>query len=94
MYAEDRIAQIHPRADGWIERLNVRAVGDRVKKGGLLYEIYSPALETAQAEFLQVLRRNNPNVVKASRHRLWALGISEDRIKAPRDRSKARGRRG
>ncbi len=82
MYAEDRIAQIHPRADGWIERLNVRAVGDRVKKGGLLYEIYSPALETAQAEFLQVLRRNNPNVVKASRHRLWALGISEDRIKA------------
>ena len=60
----------------------MRAVGDRVKKGGLLYEIYSPALETAKAEFLQVLRRNNPNVVKASRHRLWALGISEDRIKA------------
>ena len=82
MYAEDRIAHIHPRADGWIERLNVRAVGDAVEKGDLLYQIYSPALVNAQAEFLQVLRRNRSNVVKASRQRLRALGISENRIRA------------
>jgi Cu(I)/Ag(I) efflux system membrane fusion protein len=82
MYDEDRIAQVHPRADGWIERMHVRAVGDSVKKGDLLYEIYSPALVNAQAEFLQVLRRNKSNVIKESRRRLRALGISEDQIKA------------
>ena len=82
VYAEDRIAHIHPRASGWIERLNVRAVGDAVIKGDLLYQIYSPALVNAQAEFLQVLRRNRSNVIKASRQRLRALGISEYRIKA------------
>ena len=41
-YDEDKLVHIHPRVQGWIEKLHVKAIGDPVKKGQPLYEIYSP----------------------------------------------------
>ena len=43
-YDEDRLVHIHPRVQGWVEKLHVSAVGDPVKKDQPLYEIYSPEL--------------------------------------------------
>jgi membrane fusion protein, copper/silver efflux system len=51
---------IHMRSEGWIERLRVHFVGERVAAGDMLFEIYSPALVNAQEELLQALRVGQP----------------------------------
>ena len=80
MFDEERVANIHLRASGWIERLAVRADGEAVAKGALLFEVYSPDLVNAQAEFLQALRGGRPQLVQASRDRLRALDIADAQI--------------
>ena len=82
MLDEDRISHIHMRAKGWIQNLKVRSEGDRVKKGQLLYEFYSPDLVNAQEEYLQAVRSGQRSLISASRDKLIALAISEQQIKA------------
>lgn len=41
---------VAPRFEGWIERLHVNAVGDRVKKGQPLFTAYSPELQSTGEE--------------------------------------------
>lgn len=80
-YDEGRIGHVHMRADGWIERLVVKSVGERVKAGELLFEIYAPTLANAQEEFLQSLRVGQRALIAASRERLLALGIDARQIR-------------
>jgi membrane fusion protein, copper/silver efflux system len=80
-YDETRISHIHTRTDGWIERLTVRAEGERVEKNQLLFELYSPTLVNAQEEYLQSLVNENKSLKEASKQRLIALGISNSQIK-------------
>jgi membrane fusion protein, copper/silver efflux system len=47
---ERRIVTVESRAAGWIERLEVRAEGDAVKKGQRLAALYSPELYAARQE--------------------------------------------
>jgi Cu(I)/Ag(I) efflux system membrane fusion protein len=82
MFDEERVAHIHLRSSGWIERLAVRSVGEAVSEGDLLLEVYSPDLVNAQAEYLQALRSNRTNLIEASRGRLRALGIADQQISA------------
>ena len=56
-YEEPKQFSINSKIDGWVERLHVNETGQVVKKGAPLLEIYSPALVSAQEEFL--LARNN-----------------------------------
>ena len=51
-YDEGRIYTVNTKFDGWIERLYVDFVGDKVSKGQPLFDIYSPQLVTAQEEYL------------------------------------------
>lgn len=74
-YDERRLQQVRPRAEGWIEDLAVRAVGETVEAGQRLFTIYSPMLESAQQEYLDALRIGNRDLIDASRERLRALGI-------------------
>ena len=74
-YDEDLLVHIHPRVEGWVEKLYVKAEGDPVKKGQALYEIYSPALVNAQEELLLAIERKNKRLVKAAEERLTALQI-------------------
>ena len=54
-YDETRIAHVHPRAEGWIEGLAVRAEGEPVTKGQALAQLYSPDILSAQVDFLIAL---------------------------------------
>jgi len=56
-YEEPKQFSINSKIDGWVERLHVNETGQVVKKGAPLLDIYSPALVSAQEEFL--LARNN-----------------------------------
>ena len=79
-YDEDKLVHIHPRVQGWIEKLYVKAVGDPVKKGQALYEIYSPELVNAQEELLLALDRKNSRLISAAQNRLAALQLPKSAI--------------
>ncbi|MFT5395986.1 MAG: Cu(I)/Ag(I) efflux system membrane fusion protein [Gammaproteobacteria bacterium] len=79
-YDETRINHIHTRTEGWIEKLQVRAEGEKVKRGQLLFELYSPLLVNAQEEYLQALASGNRRLAGASQEKLSALGISKSQI--------------
>jgi len=79
-YDEDKLVHIHPRVEGWIEKLYVKAAGDPVEKGQPLYEIYSPALVNAQEELLLALDRKNKRLILAAGERLKALQLPESAI--------------
>jgi Cu(I)/Ag(I) efflux system membrane fusion protein len=93
-YEEPKQFSVNSKNDGWVERLYVNETGQFVKKGSALLEIYSPALVSAQEEFL--LARNNsvslaqspfPSItdgasrlLEASRRRLKLWDISDRQI--------------
>ncbi len=93
-YDESKQFSINSKIDGWVERLYANQTGQFVKKGSPLLEIYSPALVSAQEEFL--LARNNKislaqssfssisdgasRLLEASRRRLKLWDISDRQI--------------
>ncbi len=80
-FDESKLAHIHLRATGWIEKLYVKSEGERVKKGDRLLDLYSPELVNAQEEYVQALRAGSKPLIRASRERLQALGIPDDQIR-------------
>lgn len=87
-YDEDNLVHIHPRVQGWIEKLFVKASGDPVKKGQPLYQIYSPELVNAQEEFVLAIRRKNQRLIQASEDRLRALQLPRSVIKRLKENQK------
>lgn len=87
---ESQVSHVHLRTEGWIEKLYVRAEGERVKQGDPLFDLYSPALINAQEEYVEALRSNNKRLIRSSRDRLKSLDISDDQIETLRDSRKVR----
>ena len=79
-YDEEKLVHIHPRVEGWIEKLYVQAVGETVTKQQALYDIYSPELVNAQEELVLALNRSNRQLIKAAENRLLALQIPKSAI--------------
>lgn len=79
-YDENKLVHIHPRVDGWIEKLHVKAQGEEVSKGQALYAIYSPELVNAQEEYLLALARNNQQLILAAENRLVSLQFAPQTI--------------
>ncbi|QOL25649.1 efflux RND transporter periplasmic adaptor subunit [Thalassotalea sp. LPB0316] len=79
-YDQDQLVHIHPRVDGWIEKLYVKAEGNPVEQGQPLYTLYSPQLVNAQEEFLIAVKRNNKSLINAAKARLTALQLTPDFI--------------
>ena len=85
-YNENTIGHVHTRATGWIETLTVHNVGQQVKKGQLLYELYSPELVNAQDDYTQALdylkqdKQRGRVLLSKARKRLALLGVDEEVI--------------
>jgi Cu(I)/Ag(I) efflux system membrane fusion protein len=79
-FNEDRLIHIHPRVEGWIEKLYVTVAGDPVEREAPLYDLYSPQLVNAQEEFLTALERDNTVLIRAAADRLRALQLTESFI--------------
>jgi Cu(I)/Ag(I) efflux system membrane fusion protein len=79
-YNQDRLIHIHPRVQGWVEKLYVKAEGDAVQKEQPLYDLYAPALVNAQEEFVLALDRHNERLIQAAADRLKALQLSDSMI--------------
>ena len=80
-YDDNLIKTISLRTEGWIDHLAVKAVGARVKRGDLLFAVYSPRLVNAQNEFLAALNSRNEDMIAASFGRLNSLGISLEQVR-------------
>jgi Cu(I)/Ag(I) efflux system membrane fusion protein len=79
-FDERRVTQVRPRAEGWIDGLAVRAIGDTVTAGQHLFSVYSPTLENAQEDYVDALAIGNAELIEASRGRLRALGIDSKTV--------------
>jgi Cu(I)/Ag(I) efflux system membrane fusion protein len=77
---EHRIEAIQVREPGWVERLDVRAVGDAVRRGQLLAGVYSPDLLATQQEFLIARASKDSNLIEAVHRRLGLFGLSDAQI--------------
>ncbi len=55
-YDERRVAHVHTKVQGWVEKLFVDFVGQKVERGQPLLEIYSPELVATQEELLLAAR--------------------------------------
>jgi Cu(I)/Ag(I) efflux system membrane fusion protein len=89
---ERRVHAVAPKFEGWVQRLRVNATGQRVERGQILLEVYSPDLLTAQQEYLiarqgvEALRQASPETRTTaeqlvanslSRLRYWDIAPSE-----------------
>ena len=84
---ETKVAHIHLKTEGWVERLFVSFTGQKLKAGDPMLAIYSPAFYAAQREFLTTLRsaRSNPDqqaVAETARQRLELWDVPQDAIEA------------
>lgn len=78
---EKREAHVHSKLMGYVRKLHVNAVGQKVKKGQALYSIYSQELLVAQQEYLRA-RKFSTDLADAARERLRLWDIPEDQIRA------------
>jgi Cu(I)/Ag(I) efflux system membrane fusion protein len=53
---ERRLAHVNIKLEGWIDELFVNSTGERVKKGKILFTLYSPELVATQTEYLLALK--------------------------------------
>ncbi|HIF93532.1 MAG: efflux RND transporter periplasmic adaptor subunit [Myxococcales bacterium] len=55
-FDERRVVHVHTKVQGWVEKLLIDFVGQKVKRGEPLLEIYSPELVATQEELLLAAR--------------------------------------
>jgi Cu(I)/Ag(I) efflux system membrane fusion protein len=88
---ETKVAHVHLRTEGWIDKLYVDYTGQQVKKGDRLLAIYSPQFATTQEEYINARQSGQNSVARLARRRLelWDVSVEEidelDRIGKPRD---------
>ncbi len=79
-YDERRTRHIHVRASGWVDRLNVRREGEKVREGDLLFEYFAPDLSIAAMEYMRELHGGDQQGINAGRLKLRSLGVSARQI--------------
>jgi len=93
-FDETRVAHVHTRIDGWIEKVFVDFTGDFVNQGQPMLTIYSPEMLASQQELLLAARardlmRDNPlasaaehgnSLFEAARRRLELWQLNDDQI--------------
>lgn len=95
---ERRFYAVQTRMPGFVEKLSVRAMGDPVRKGQKLAEVYAPEILAAQQEYLTLISLSQidaDGLLKQSAYnRLKLLGMSESEINAITKTGKASPRFG
>ncbi|MEQ9258286.1 MAG: efflux RND transporter periplasmic adaptor subunit [Roseovarius sp.] len=79
-YDEHATSHIHTRVEGWIEQLAVRAVGDEVAEGDLLFELYAPEITIASSELQRATRAGLEAEIAIARTKLMNFGVSPRQI--------------
>jgi Cu(I)/Ag(I) efflux system membrane fusion protein len=86
---EEKIARIHLKTEGWVDKLFVNFTGQKVEKGKPLLAIYSPQFLTTQQEYLNARRAESgqsetsgqSSVAELARRRLELWDVPPEAIK-------------
>lgn len=79
-YNEHATSHVHTRVDGWIERLEVRALGDQVEKGRILFELFSPLVAAATGDLVRAIDAGDRRILDSARNKLLSHGMSARQI--------------
>lgn len=94
-YNANDVTWVNIKYEGWIEQVHVNYVGQEVREGQPLFEIYSPELVTTQEEYIRALdysaslaessrpetRRQAESLVRSTRERLGYWDITDEQIR-------------
>ena len=86
VYNERELAVVQARANGYVEKLYVRATLDPVRKGQALAELYVPDWVAVQEDFLTARRlavqeSSGLDLIDAARQRMRLVGMSGEQIR-------------
>jgi len=101
-YDEQHVARLHPKYDGWVEKMFIDETGEHVHKKTMLLSIYSPQLVATQEEYLLALNnaeqlKDSPfkdvrdgakSLLQSAEERLRLLDVPKHQIKRLRERRK------
>ena len=93
-YDEQRLVQLHPKTEGWVEKLYVDKTGSPVEQNAILLSFYSPQLVSTQQEYVLALknletlqaspfpdvRRGAEELVETTLERLRLLDVPDHQI--------------
>lgn len=98
-YNERELVVLQARANGYVEKLYVRATLDAVRKGQALAELYVPDWVAAQEDFLTAKRLSvqggnaaGVDLVDAARQRMRLAGMSEEQMQLVESTGKVQAR--
>ena len=94
-YDEAQLYSINTKYEGWIEDVEVNYIGESVRKGQRLFDIFSPQLVNSQQEYLNAIAylerlggSDYPDIIErarslvaSSRQRLRYWDVTDDRIR-------------
>jgi Cu(I)/Ag(I) efflux system membrane fusion protein len=90
-FDQSKIISVNSKVMGRIEHLYFKNMGDYVKKGDKLFDIYSEELNNAKQEYLSAVERKNTlgnaiidfnQLIKSAKNKLLLWGLSEKQIEA------------
>jgi Cu(I)/Ag(I) efflux system membrane fusion protein/cobalt-zinc-cadmium efflux system membrane fusion protein len=100
-YDQQKMVSVTTKYPGWIEKVFVNYVGEPVRKGQPLFEIYSPELVQTEQDLLSAIQfarrmanatedahRRAVDLVEASRQRLRYWDVTEEQIRRLEDTGK------
>jgi Cu(I)/Ag(I) efflux system membrane fusion protein len=88
-YNQQKLTSVSSRVMGRIEKLYYKSIGDYIRKGAPLMEVYSEELNNAKQEYLLALERRKvldnslidfDQVIKSAKTKLLLWGMSESQI--------------
>lgn len=88
-FDESKLWQTNVRVSGWVEKLNINAVGEKVTQDEVLFSLYSPELVKAQEELLSAYKTQRKGMIKGATDRLLTLGVDREQIRTTTRRGKA-----
>ena len=74
--------EVTARVEGWVEHLDVTAVGDQVKAGDRLFQLYSPQLVISQNDYMR--SRETTELAERGISQLRAFGVQDKAIEEMR----------
>jgi Cu(I)/Ag(I) efflux system membrane fusion protein len=88
-FNQDKLSSVNARVEGRIDKLYFKNIGDYVKKGDKLYDLYSEQLNNAKQEYVTALEQQNTvgnslinygSLVESAKTKLLLWGMTEGQI--------------
>ena len=89
-FNQDKLSSVNARVEGRIDKLYFKNIGDYIKKGDKLYDLYSEQLNNAKQEYVTALEQKNTignslinygALVESAKAKLHLWGMTDAQIK-------------